>query len=415
MDQNQALPEQGSLPNQQGDQNNNQSMESLLASEQIGVSMPKPGEIRTGVVASITPTQILVSIGSKSEGVISGRELEQLSAEEREALEVGKEVPVYVLSVEDANGNVVLSLRRAREQIAWNNVEKMWEAGQVYESKIVGFNKGGLIVMVGGLRGFVPASQVSAMRRAQASGETPEQRWQKMVGQPIAVRIIEVDRQRRRLILSERAASAESRRTIRERVIEELQVGGVYTGRVTSLSDFGAFVNINGADGLVHLSELSWQRVQHPREVLEVGQEVKVKVISVDRENKRIGLSLRALMDDPWKERVKKFSVGQLVEGVITRLTKFGAFARLEGNIEGLIHISEIADHRIEHPKEVLKEGDVLTLRIIRIDEDQHRIGLSLRKVDSSAYASKDYKRLIEEFEHLSPDETPPPPDEPAR
>ncbi len=415
MDQNQALPEQGSLPNQQGDQNNNQSMESLLAGEQLGVSMPKPGEIRTGVVASITPTQILVSIGSKSEGVISGRELEQLSAEEREALEVGKEVPVYVLSAEDANGNVVLSLRRAREQIAWNNVEKMWEAGQVYESKIVGFNKGGLIVMVGGLRGFVPASQVSAMRRAQAGGETPEQRWQKMVGQPIVVRIIEVDRQRRRLILSERAASAESRRTIKERVIEELQVGGVYTGRVTSLSDFGAFVNINGADGLVHLSELSWQRVRHPREVLEVGQEVKVKVISIDRENKRIGLSLRALMDDPWKERVKKFSVGQLVEGVITRLTKFGAFARLEGDIEGLIHISEIADHRIEHPKEVLKEGDVLTLRIIRIDEDQHRIGLSLRKVDSSAYASKDYKRLIEEFEHLSPDETPPPPDEPAR
>jgi len=231
------------------------------------------------------------------------------------------------------------------------------------------------------------------------------------VGEPIAVRIIEVDRDRRRLILSERAASSESRQSIKERVIEELELGKVYDGRVTSLSDFGAFVNINGADGLVHLSELSWDRVQHPREVLEVGQEVKVKVINIDREKKRIGLSLRALADDPWKSRVEKFSVGQLVEGVVTRLTKFGAFARLEGDIEGLIHISEMADHRIEHPREVLKEGEVCTLRIVRIDPEQHRIGLSLRKVDSGAYADKDYKKLVEEFDQDSPDEPPPGPE----
>jgi small subunit ribosomal protein S1 len=248
---------------------------------------------------------------------------------------------------------------------------------------------------------------ISGSRRAQATGDTPEQRWQKMVGEPITVRIIEVDRERRRLILSERAASSESRQSIKERVIDELEVGQTYAGRVTSLSDFGAFVNINGADGLVHLSELSWDRVQHPRDVLEVGQEVKVKVINIDREKKRIGLSLRALADDPWKSRVEKFAVGQLVEGVITRLTKFGAFARLEGDIEGLIHISEMADHRIEHPKEVLKDGEVRTLRIVRIDPEQHRIGLSLRKVDSGAYADKDYKRLIEEFGQSPPDEEP--------
>jgi small subunit ribosomal protein S1 len=254
--------------------------------------------------------------------------------------------------------------------------------------------------LVGGLRGFVPSSQISAMRRAQSTGDTPEQRWQKMIGQPISVRIVEVDRERRRLILSERAASTETRQSVKERVIDELEVGKVYTGRVTSLAGFGAFVNVNGADGLVHLSEISWDRVQHPKEVLEVGQEVKVKVINVDREKKRIGLSLRALADDPWKSRVEKFSVGQLVEGVITRLTKFGAFARLEGDIEGLIHISEMADHRIDHPKEVLKEGEVHTLRIIRIDTDQHRIGLSLRKVNSGAYADKDYKKLIEEYGH---------------
>jgi small subunit ribosomal protein S1 len=400
-DQNKALPAQGSDAHQQGEQsnsNNNQTMESLLKEQDLNVDLPQAGEIRTGVIASISPTQILVSIGAKSEGVVSGRELEQLTAEEREALAVGQEVHVYVINPEDANGNVVLSLKRAQEQISWDNVEKLLSGDEVIESKIIGFNKGGLIAGVEGLRGFVPSSQISAMRRSQSTGDTPEQRWQKMIGQPITVRVIEVDRERRRLILSERAASTESRQSIKERVIEELEEGKVYTGRVTSLANFGAFININGADGLVHLSELSWEHIDHPREVLEVGQELKVKVINVDREKKRIGLSVRALQEDPWRARVEKYSVGQLVEGVITRLTKFGAFARLEGDIEGLIHISEIAEHRIEHPKEVLKEGEVKSLRVIRIEPDQHRIGLSLRKVDSAAFADKDFKLLAAEY-----------------
>ena len=406
-DQNKALPSQGSDAHEQGEQsntNNNQTMESLLKEQDLNVDLPQAGEIRTGVIASISPTQILVSIGAKSEGVVSGRELEQLTAEEREALKVGQEVHVFVVNPEDQNGNVVLSLKRAQEQISWDNVERLLGGDEVVESKIIGFNKGGLIVGVEGLRGFVPSSQISAMRRSQSTGDTPEQRWQKMIGQPITVRVIEVDRERRRLILSERAASTESRQSIKERVIEELEEGKVYTGRVTSLANFGAFININGADGLVHLSELSWEHIDHPREVLEVGQEVKVKVINVDRDKKRIGLSVRALQEDPWRARVEKYSVGQLVEGVITRLTKFGAFARLEGDIEGLIHISEIAEHRIEHPKEVLKEGEVKSLRVIRIDPEQHRIGLSLRKVDSAAFADKDFKMLTAEYNHADED-----------
>jgi len=401
-DQNQAFPaSSGSDAQPQGEQqnnNNNQTMESLLNEQELNVDLPQPGEIRTGMIASIGPSQILVSIGAKSEGVVSGRELDALDPEEREALKVGQEVHVFVLNPEDENGNVVLSLKRAQEQMSWENVEKLLEGDTTIDSKIIGFNKGGLIVAVEGLRGFVPSSQISAMRRSQSTGDTPEQRWQKMIGQPISVRVIEVDRERRRLILSERAASTESRQSIKERVIEELEEGKVYTGRVTSLANFGAFININGADGLVHLSELSWDHIDHPREVLEVGQEVKVKVINVDKEKKRIGLSVRALQADPWRSRVEKYSVGQLVEGVITRLTKFGAFARLEGDIEGLIHISEISEHRIEHPKEVLKEGEVKSLRVIRIDPDQHRIGLSLRKVDSAAFADKDFKLLTAEF-----------------
>jgi small subunit ribosomal protein S1 len=398
MEQNEALNGQGAadLHTDQNEPHNNQSMETLLQ-ESSGVELPQPGEIRHGMIASIGPSQILVSIGAKSEGVIAGRELESLSAEERAALQVGQEVPVYVVHAEDENGNVVLSFKRAQEQMTWENVERMLSEEEVIESKVTGFNKGGLIVAVGGLRGFVPASQISMARRSAAVGETPEQRWGKMVGDPISVRIVEVDRERRRLILSERAANTESRQSIKERVISELEIGKTYTGRVTSLAEFGAFVNINGADGLVHLSEISWEHVQHPSEALEVGQEVKVRVINIDRDKKRIGLSIRQLQEDPWQSKVEKFSVGQLVEGVITRLTKFGAFARLEGDLEGLIHISEISDHRIEHPKEALHDGDVKTLRIIRIDTDQHRIGLSLRKVDSGAFADKDFKLLMNE------------------
>jgi small subunit ribosomal protein S1 len=390
---------------EQNNSNNLPSMESLLQQEEFSVELPQQGEIRTGVIASISPSQILVSIGAKSEGVIAGRELEQIEPEDREAFKVGQEIPAYVLNPEDSNGNVVLSYTRAQEQMSWDAVEKMLEEDETIETTISGYNKGGLIVPVLGLRGFVPASQIGAMRRSIAVGDTPEQRFGKMVSEPISVRIIEVDRERRRLILSERAASSESRQSIKERVIEELEEGEVRTGRVTSLADFGAFVNISGADGLVHLSELSWEHISHPSEILEVGQEVKVKIISIDTEKKRIGLSIRQLSEDPWRSRLEKYQVGQLVEGVITRLTKFGAFARLEGEIEGLIHISEISEDRIEHPREMLHEGDVVTLRVIRIDPDQRRIGLSLRKVDSAAFADKDMKILTKELEEISEEE----------
>lgn len=370
------------------------SMADLLESEEYTVDLPQRGEIRTGVIASIAPSQILVSIGAKSEGVIAGRALDEISPETLKTFETGQEIEAYVLNPEDKNGNVILSYTRAIEMKAWETVVKMEKEETVYEGKIGGYNKGGLLVDVDSLRGFVPASQVSPVRRSQAIGKTPEQRWGKMVGEPISVRVIEVDQERRRLILSERAASNETRQEIKERVIEDLEIGKTYTGRVTSLANFGAFVNINGADGLVHLSEISWERVKNPSEVLEVGQGVDVKVISIDEDKNRIGLSVRQLQDDPWKKRIEKFQVGQLIEGTITRLVKFGAFARIDEDVEGLIHISEISDHRVEHPKEELKEGDVINLRIIRIEPERRRIGLSLRKVDSAAYVDKDMKAL---------------------
>jgi small subunit ribosomal protein S1 len=232
------------------------------------------------------------------------------------------------------------------------------------------------------------------MRRVE-DNESVDARWSKMVGEPIKVVVIEVDRARHRLILSERSALQETRETIKDRLMDELREGVVKTGRVTSLADFGAFVNIDGADGLVHLSEISWERIEHPSEVLRVGQEVKVKVIAVDQERKRIGLSIRQLQPDPWIVKVSSLKEGQLVEGTITHLTKFGAFARLDEDLEGLIHISELSDQRINHPKEVVKEGDVVTLRVIKLDPERRRIGLSLRKVDSMAYANMDYEMML--------------------
>lgn len=396
MDQNVAQgPEPETNPNENQNSNNN-NMASLLESEGLGIDFPKAGEIKTGTIASITPGQILVGIGSKSEGIISGREFELIPSEELAQLKPGQEIPVYVINPEDSNGNTVLSYVRAREEVSWKDVEDLLASKESVHSSIIGYNKGGLIAPVGGLRGFIPASQISLTRRATISGDTPEQRWGKMIGQEIDVCVIEVDRERRRLILSERAASTETREQIKDLVINELKEGEVRSGRVTSLAEFGAFVNINGADGLVHLSEVSWDRIQHPNEVLKVGQEVKVKVISIDREKKRIGLSIRQLTTDPWGDKSAKYQIGQLVEGTITRLTKFGAFAKLEDDVEGLIHISEISEKRIEHPKEMLHEGDTITLRVIKIDPENHRIGLSLRKVESMAYADMDWQTLEE-------------------
>ncbi len=375
------------------------TMEALLEQEGFSVEFPKTGEIRTGVITSITDNEVLVGIGAKSEGVIPKRDLERLSEEEQAAIEVGNEIPVYVLSV-DNDGTAKLSYTRALEAKDWDKAEAMRDAKETFHGVIAGVNKGGLVVRFGRLRGFIPASQVSRERRLSVGGGRPDkdlEAWKALVGQPIAVRVIEVDRERRRLILSERAAARESREMLKEQLLDSLQVGEVRTGRVTSLTSFGAFVNIDGADGLVHLSEISWERVGKASDVLKVGQEVTVKVIEVDRERKRIGLSIRQLQEDPWKQKIKGLREGMLVKGVITRLEKFGAFARLENGLEGLIHISELSDQHIEHPREVLHEGDEVTLRIVRIEPERRRIGLSLKKVDSLAYADLDLRMAVEE------------------
>ncbi len=360
-------------------------MASLLDS-QYDYKTAQHGDILQGVIMQITPTEILVDVGSKSEGIISGRELERMDPELRRSLRIGQQVLAYVIRPEDQDGNIVLSLTRAQMEADWRRAEELYAAEEIFEAQVAGHNKGGLIVRIGRVRGFVPSSQLVSVRRRRGDSaeeeEAEDNELAKLVGKTLRFKIIELDRRRNRLILSERAAAREWRREQKEKLLNELQENEVRTGVVSSLCDFGAFVDLGGADGLIHLSELSWGRVTHPREVLKVGEEVQVYILHIDRERRRIALSLKRLQPEPWSQIDQRFTIGQMVEGTITKITNFGAFARLEGDVEGLIHISELSDERISHPREVVQEGQTLALRVIRIDSARKRIGLSLRRVN---------------------------------
>jgi small subunit ribosomal protein S1 len=351
----------------------------------------KAGDVRDGIIVSISPSEILVDVGAKSEGFVHQREMERLGKEYLDSLSVGESVVVYVVRPEDRDGNIVLSLSRAQQERDWRDAEALLESGEIFESAVIGFNRGGVICRVGKVRGFIPASQL--VTKGEIKPDTNEDnRYASMVGKSLWLKVVELDRKRNRLILSERLAQRERRRGRKDELLSELKKGDVRKGRISSLAKFGAFVDLGGADGLIHLSELSWSRVNHPNEVIQVGDEVQVYVLNVDRDRKRIGLSLRRLEPEPWSVVHDRYSVGQVVEGVITKLASFGAFARVDGTLEGLIHISELANHRVTHPREVVKEGDVLNLRVIRIDPARRRMGLSLKRAAEEEYAEVDWR-----------------------
>ncbi len=354
----------------------------------------KRGDILDGKVVRVSPEEVLVDVGRKYEGTISGRELESMGPAAIKEIKVGDEMLTYVVNPEDKNGRIVLSLRQADQEKEWRSLGKLFETGEIFEGTVTGHNKGGLIVQLGQVRGFVPSSQLVPPSRWDKDRDlTREERRAKMVGRQLMFKIIELDRERNRLILSERAAERTRRKNQKQQLLATLKAGDTCRGRVSSLCDFGAFVDLGGADGLIHLSELSWGRISHSREVLQIGDEVDVYVLNVNQEKRRIGLSLKRLQPDPWSQAVERYSEGQLVEGTITKLTEFGAFARLrEDDIEGLIHVSELSNDRIAHPKEVVKEGQTLTLRIIRLDPHRRRMGLSLKSVAKAEYADLDWR-----------------------
>jgi small subunit ribosomal protein S1 len=354
----------------------------------------KRGDIISGTVTETSPTSVKVTLENGAVGLIPSREMERLGRDLLEMLnQPNAAVSVYVVNPRDQNGNVILSLNRALEEIDWRKAVEHQASQAVYETVIAGYNKGGLIVRFGRVRGFVPQSQLGPDRKRGTDTQTPEERWGGMVGQPISVKVMEVDRPRNRLILSERMATRENRENRKEALINQLKVGEVRTGRIVSLVDFGAFVDVGGAEGLVHLTEISWQHVTHPKDALQIGQEVKVEVISIDQKNKRIGLSMKRQAADPWDTVATGFNIGQLVQGTVTKLTKFGAFVRLTDlpEIEGLVHISELSDQRVTHPREVLEEGEVVTLRVVKMDVKDRRLGLSMKRVNSAEYLDLDW------------------------
>ena len=343
------------------------------------------GDVVEGTVVHVSPTEVLIDIGSKSEGVLSGRELERMGPEARGQLQVGQQVLAYVLNPEDKAGNVVLSLSHAQLERDWREAEKKFQSGEIFSCAISGYNKGGLIAHIGKVRGFIPSSQLTATLRGTESDEKRAEELAKLVGREMQLKIIEVDRKRNRLILSQRAAVRESRQEQKERLLADLVEGSVVHGKVSNLCEFGAFVNLGGADGLIHISELSWGRVSHPKEVLKVGDDIDVYVLNVDQDRQRIGLSLKRLQPEPWTRVEGKYAIDQVVQGRVTKLATFGAFVRIDEEIEGLIHVSELAERHVSHPKEILEEGDEVTVRIIRIDPERKRIGLSLKGIEDEA------------------------------
>jgi small subunit ribosomal protein S1 len=353
-------------------------MEQFLNDPSHDYKSLKYGDVMDGVIMHLDREEILVDIGSKSEGIVPSREYSSLSPEERQALAVGDTILVFVVQPENPEGHAVVSIDRARQEKSWRRLQELHEANEVIEAEVTNYNKGGLLVNLDGVRGFVPASQVTEIRGGDEASKQAD--MARLIGSSLPLKVIEINRHRNRLILSERQAVQERRDVMKERLIDELSEGEVRKGRVSSICDFGAFVDIGGADGLVHLSELSWSRVRHPSEVLRVGQEVDVYVLGINAQEKKIALSIKRTQAEPWSRVAAAYEVGQLVRGTVTQLANLGAFARIEDGIEGLIHVSELVDDRVSHPKQVVSEGDDLLLRIIRIDPQRRRMGLSLRR-----------------------------------
>jgi small subunit ribosomal protein S1 len=364
---------------QNADVNNGSDMQDLLAESERPFRGIRRGEVVEGVVVQVGRDEILVDIGAKAEAVVPIGEIPHAEGEAPELPSVGDTITASVLTPENREGHAVLSLTRAQAEQGWRELQQVFESGQSIEGEVVNHNRGGLVVNVFGVRGFVPLSQISDVKRVGSEQEADEQ-LTAMHGNKMLLRVLELQRRRNRLILSERATVQERRARDKERLLQELEAGLERDGTVSSVCDFGAFVDLGGADGLVHLSELSWGQVGHPSQLVKVGDKVKVKVLSVDREGKKIALSMKQLQPEPWALLAENYQVGQEIRVKITKLAPFGAFAEVEPGIEGLIHISELSEERIAHPKQVVREGEAVPVRIIRIDAARHRLGLSLRQ-----------------------------------
>jgi len=331
------------------------------------------GEVVHGTVVRVDKDEVLVDIGYKSEGVIPVAELSiRRSVNPQDEVQLGDEIDALVMTKEDAEGRLILSKKRARFEIAWKAIEKAADSGEPVTGRVIEVVKGGLILDLG-VRGFLPASLVD-IRRVQDLEE--------FLGQELRCKVIELNRSRNNVVLSRRAVLEDERKEMRQAILDRLNPGDVVEGTISNIVDFGAFVDLDGMDGLIHISELSWSHVNHPSEILEIGQEVKVKVLDIDRERQRISLGLKQTQSDPWQQVLDSYAVNDVVQGRVTKVVTFGAFVEILPGVEGLVHISELAPFHVENPREVVSQGDVVSAKIIEMDTERRRLSLSLKRVD---------------------------------
>ncbi|MGH3011044.1 MAG: 30S ribosomal protein S1 [Gaiellaceae bacterium] len=331
------------------------------------------GEVVRGKVVRVDKDEVLVDIGYKSEGVIPVSELSiRRSVNPADEVNLGDEIDALVMTKEDADGRLILSKKRARFEMAWKRIEGAAESGEPVEGIVIEVVKGGLILDLG-VRGFLPASLVD-IRRVQDLDE--------FMSQTLRCKVIELNRSRNNVVLSRRAVLEEERREMRQAILDRLSPGDIVEGTISNIVDFGAFVDLEGIDGLIHISELSWSHVNHPSELLEIGQEVRVKVLDIDRERQRISLGLKQTQSDPWQQVIDTYQQGDVVEGRVTKVVTFGAFVEVIPGVEGLVHISELATHHVENPREVVQQGETLRAKIIEMDAERRRLSLSLKRVE---------------------------------
>ena len=361
------------------------TMQEIL--EQIEFKVLRRGEIIEGSVMKSDPDGIYLNIGHKEEGFIPPNEMKSITSEEFKEISEGDSLIAFVLRPESHDGPI-LSIDRARGEEGWRDLQKLMESDEPIDGVILGFNRGGCILEVANVQGFVPMSQLVTIAHenlqppedTQGSEDESMLDGSEYVGKPLTVKVLEVNRARNRAIFSERSAMKEQREAQKAELIQVLEEGEIRKGRVTGISNFGAFVDLGGADGLIHISELSWGMVNSPEEIVSVGQEIDVFVLKVDKEGMKIALSLRRIHPEPWDTITERYQVGDIVQATITKLADFGAFARLEDSIEGLIHVTEISGSEISHPQEVVSEGDLLDVKILRIESDRKRLGLSIKQ-----------------------------------
>jgi len=343
---------------------------------------PRVGDIRPGMVVSISNQGIIVDLGLKRDGLVQAADIEELGDDEQKELKLNDEVPVYIVDTSHPD-RLLVSIQKARLNQDWVQAQEYLESGEMLEAPVIGYNRGGVIVPFGNLRGFVPASHLVELRRGMDDRQR-QQIMSRLREENLPLKVIEVNRRRRRLVLSQRDAQKEWQETRKKELIESLSRGDVINGRVSGLRNFGAFVDLGGADGLVHISELAWHRVNHPREVIKVGDEIEVYILGLDKEEQRIALSRKLLLPNPWSLAEDNYFIDQLVEGKVTRIVTYGAFVEIEPGIEGLLHISQLSRDTIDDPHELIAEGETHLLRVISLDSDRQRIGLSLKSVTAA-------------------------------